>query len=93
MGPAKGTAGSHLLVAPEKLVSPKSTHTNKYQYARQSLTKAEPLKETVQNVICNILLRRNMNYIIEGNRNFKRQISFLITTINVQAEWYVKVAT
>ncbi len=27
MGPAKGTAGSHLLVAPEKLVSPQSTHT------------------------------------------------------------------
>ncbi len=27
MGPAKGTAGSHLPVAPEKLVSPQSMHT------------------------------------------------------------------
>ncbi len=26
-GPAKGTGGSHLPVAPEKLVSPQSTHT------------------------------------------------------------------
>ncbi len=27
MAPAKGTAGRHLPVAPEKLVSPQSTHT------------------------------------------------------------------
>ncbi len=27
MGPAKGTAGSHLPVVPEKLVNPQSKHT------------------------------------------------------------------
>ncbi len=53
MGPAKGTVGSHLPVAPEKLVSPQSTntHTNKHQYARQSLTKAKLLKKTVQKIL------------------------------------------
>ncbi len=56
-------------------------HTNKYQCARQSLTKAKPLKKTVQNVISNILLRRNINNIIAGNRNLKRQDPY--PTVNV----------
>ncbi len=33
MDPAKGTAGSHLPVAPGKLVSPQSMHTQTHQYA------------------------------------------------------------
>ncbi len=60
---------------------PLTTHTKihtqiKYQYAGQSLTKAEPLKETVQNVICNKLLRRNINNIIAVNRNLRRRVHY-----------------
>ncbi len=49
MGPAKGIAGSHLPVAPEKLVSHQETHTQtKDHITGQSLTKAKPqeLKDT-----------------------------------------------
>ncbi len=50
-GTAKRTAGSHLLVMPERL--PLTIHTTihtqiKYHFAGQSLTKAKLMKETVQ---------------------------------------------
>ncbi len=66
--PAKRNAGS-FSNAGETGQPSINAHTNKYQYARQSLTKAKPLKEAEQNVICSILLGRNINNVITGNRN------------------------
>ncbi len=43
--PPNATAGSHLPVVPEKLISSQSTHTEaKYQYTGQSLTKGTDTK-------------------------------------------------
>ncbi len=63
MGPAKGIAGSHLSVAPEKLVSPHKQISICEAVINQGLTSGE---RAYQRVVYNILFKGNINATIRG---------------------------